>query len=56
MKLKILKNESKGYREIHTDKRNIILDPSVKTKRTPCLDTTLPSTCEFIALLIEQHF
>jgi hypothetical protein len=28
----------------HTDKRNIILDPSVKTNRTPCFDTTLPST------------
>lgn len=28
-----------------TDKRNIILDPSLNTKRTPCLDATLPSTC-----------
>jgi len=28
-----------------TDKRYIILEPSVKTNRTPCFDTTLPSTC-----------
>lgn len=28
----------------HTDRRNIILDPSVNTNRRPCLDATLPST------------
>lgn len=28
-----------------TERRKIILDPSVKTNRSPCLDTVLPSTC-----------
>lgn len=42
------KEEEKEKMIEHTDKRYIILDPSEKTKRTPCFDATLPSTWPFM--------
>lgn len=34
----------------------MILDPSVKTNRTPCLDATLPSTCPHLYKLAHKRY
>lgn len=49
-----INDERKSGNLAHTDNLYMILDPSVKTNRTPCFDTMLPSTWATKRQYLEQ--